>query len=146
MNEDLSSKRKANMRTLLRHTRAEAAHDLGETLATIHPDALFEDQPLNLVLHGRAEAALHYRTWWDAFGIQTEDGALHWINDDLVIGEAHFAGEHKGAFLDIAPTGRRIRFPFVVVVRFRDELLSGERFYYDLNGIMTQLGRDPARD
>lgn len=44
----------------------------------------------------------------------------------------------------VEPTGRSIRFPFTVYVRFKDGLLSGERFFYDLNMIMAQLGQPSA--
>lgn len=132
--------REINARILHQHMVAEAAHDLEATLATVHPDALFEDLPVGLTLRGRDAVGRHYRLWWNAFGLQTEGGKLHWINDDLVIGEAEFVGTHKGDFLGKVPTGRSIRFPFMVIVRFRDGLLSGERFFYDLNGIMAQLG------
>lgn len=135
------TQRETNERCLFQHMQAEAAHDLSGTLATIHPEALFEDQPLGLVLKGRAAAARHYQTWWDAFGLQTDGGALHWVNDNLVIGEADFVGTHIGEFLGVAPTGRSIRFPFTVYVRFQDGLLLGERFFYDLNMIMAQLGQ-----
>jgi SnoaL-like polyketide cyclase len=137
--------REINERCLFQHMKAEAAHDLAGTLATIHSDALFEDQPLGLVLQGRDATARHYRTWWDAFGIQTDGGALHWVNDDFMIGEADFVGTHIGEFLGIAPTGLPIRFPFTVYVRFKDGLLSGERFFYDLNIIMAQLGQPSAK-
>jgi SnoaL-like polyketide cyclase len=133
--------RQANERCLFQHMKAEAAHDMASTLATIHPDALFEDQPVGLVLQGREQTARHYRLWWDAFEIQTDGGALHWVNDDFLIGEAHFVGTHVGLFLGVMPTGLAVRFPFTVYVRFRDGLLSGERFFYDLNMIMAQLGQ-----
>ena len=133
--------RAANQSILAVHMQAEAAHDLDGTLATIHPDALFEDQPMGLILNGRQAVGRHYRLWWDAFGVQTDGGSLHWVDDNLVIGESFFVGTHVGEFLGVAPTGRKIRFPFAVVVTFRDQLLSGERFYYDVNGIMSQLGQ-----
>lgn len=136
--------RETNEQCLLVHMKAEAEHDLAAVLATIHPDTLFEDQPLGLVLNGRDAAARHYRTWWDAFGIQTDGGVLHWVSDDLAIGEADFVGTHIGRFLGVEPTGRSIRFPFTVYVRFKDGLLSGERFFYDLNMIMAQLGQPSA--
>jgi hypothetical protein len=134
------SDRESNARILRQHMIAEAAHDLDGTLATVHPDALFEDQPVGLVLNGRSAVARHYQLWWNAFGLHTDGGSLHWVADDLVIGEADFVGAHTGRFLGIAPTGRTIRFPFMVVVRFRDGLLSGEKFFYDLNSIMAQIG------
>lgn len=91
--------RETNEQCLLVHMKAEAEHDMAAVLATIHPDALFEDQPLGLVLNGRDATARHYRTWWDAFGIQTDGGVLHWVSDDLAIGEADFVGTHVGRFL-----------------------------------------------
>lgn len=134
-----------NEECLRRHMAAEDAHDMAATLATIHPQALFEDLPVGLRLEGREQARRNYQLWWSAFGVKTEGGRLHWVRDDLVIGEAWFVGSHKGPFLGIEPTGRVIRFPFTVVVRFRDGLLSGERFSYDLNGILRQIGY-PAFD
>ncbi len=133
--------REINERCLYQHIKAEAAHDMAGTLATIHPDALFEDQPLGLVLNGREATSLHYGLWWGAFGLQTDGGALHWVSDDLVICEADFVGTHIGNFLGVEPTGLPIRFPFTVYVRFKDGLLLGERFFYDLNMIMAQLGQ-----
>ncbi|MEO9601177.1 ester cyclase [Parasphingorhabdus sp.] len=133
--------REINQQCLLRHMKAEAEHDMAGTLATIHLDALFEDQPIGLILNGREETARHYDLWWSAFGIQTDGGALHWVRDDFVIGDAYFIGKHIGPFLGIEPTGRAVRFPFTVYVRFKDGLLSGERFFYDLNMIMAQLGQ-----
>ena len=62
--------------------------------------------------------------------------------DDALIGEAAFpVGRHGGSFAGLQPTGRPVRVPFVVFVRFRDGLLAGERFVYDLNGLLRQLGQ-----
>jgi hypothetical protein len=33
-----------------------------------------------------------------------------------------------------------IRLPLVVIVTFREGLMLGERFYYDLNMLMQQIG------
>jgi hypothetical protein len=102
---------KINQSILFSHMKAESAHDLENTLATIHPEAVFHDQPVGLHLKGRNEVAKHYKLWWHAFGVQTDGGALHWVNDNLMIGESHFVGEHIGPFLGIEPTNKSIRFP-----------------------------------
>lgn len=135
------TERERNQLVLAKHMAAEDAHDLEGTLATIHPDALFEDLPIGLVLRGREETARHYNLWWRAFELQTDAGILHWVSDKLLIGESHFIGNHVGEFLGIAPTGNSIRFPFSVIVKFRDGLLLSEKFYYDLNDIMAQIGQ-----
>lgn len=134
------SNRAKNADCLRRHMAAEDAHDMEGTLATVHPDALFEDQPVGLRLQGRDNARKHYELWWSAFQVRTENGSLHWVDDDMAIGEAEFVGTHTGPFLGIPPTGRNIRFRFTVIVRFRDGLLLGERFSYDLNDILRQIG------
>ncbi len=136
-----STERQRNARCLFEHTQAESRHDLNGTLATLHPDAVFEDAAVGLHLSGRGEAARHYQLWWKAFQLQTEGGVIHWIDDSLLIGEAHFVGTHVGEFLGLAPTAKAIRLPFMVRVSFREGLLSQERFYYDLNGLLTQLGQ-----
>ncbi|KAL4433688.1 hypothetical protein ABPG75_000129 [Micractinium tetrahymenae] len=45
----------------------------------------------------------------------------------------------------ITPTGRRVRVPFVVVVKFAGDKLSAERIYWDQSTVLVQLGLlDPA--
>ncbi len=59
---------------------------------------------------------------------------------DTVAQRLTLAGTHDGPFLGIPPTGREIELRFVVFVSFRDGLMAGERFYYDLTGLLRQLG------
>lgn len=126
----------------MRHLAAENAHRLEETLATLTEDCVFEDVALQKTFHGHAGAAEYYRLWWSAFAIkvQLQGGTRHWIGDDLFVSETSYAGTHVGEFLGIAATGRPIQFRFVVFVTFRDGLLAGERFYYDLATLARQIG------
>ena len=55
-------------------------------------------------------------------------------------GSVSAALNHVGPFLGIAPTGREVEFRFAVFVTFRDGLIAGEKFYYDLAGILRQIG------
>jgi ketosteroid isomerase-like protein len=137
--------REENQACVGAHLAAENQHDMAGTLATLHPECVFVDEALGMRWEGHAGARRHYEMWWSAFGVTPEDGTLHWSSDDLAIGEAVFAGRHVGRFADIEPTGRPLRLPFVVFVRFRDGLLAGERFVYDLNTLLRQLGQ-PAFD
>jgi predicted ester cyclase len=128
-----------NQAVLRAHLVAENRHDLDATLATVHPDCVFIDEQLGKRWAGIAGAAEHYRTWWEGFGATLDSGDLHWVSDDLVIGDAVFAGRHVGPFAGIAPTGHQIRLPFVVFVTFKDALVAGERFVYDMAGLLAQL-------
>jgi steroid delta-isomerase-like uncharacterized protein len=131
---------KQNMEVVIRHVEAETAHDMTGTLETLVEDCVFDDRGFGRVWHGRAGAGAYYKLWWDAFEVvpDTED---RWApEEDLLIVETIFRGRHKGDFLGIAPTGRTIAVPMTIYVGFRDGLLSGEKFYWSLTGLMEQLG------
>ncbi|MBI5717786.1 MAG: ester cyclase [Burkholderiales bacterium] len=131
---------------LAAHVEAENAHDMGATLATLHPDCVFEDVALGRTYRGHAGAEAYYRSWWDAFGLRFargDEGAGHFTRDGAFIAEGRFQGRHVGEFLSLAATGREVNFRFVVVVGFRDGLMAGERFFYDSATLLGQLGALP---
>lgn len=132
---------------LRRHLEAENAHDLQGTLATLHRDCVFRDHATGQVWNGHEGAAAHYRQWWDCFDVEVvrRDGqSAGWLGDDVYAAEATWTGTHTGSFLGIAPTGRPIAQPFVVLVAFKDGLMSEERFHYDLASLVRQIGVDPV--
>jgi steroid delta-isomerase-like uncharacterized protein len=127
-----------------RHLAAENEHRMEETLAALHPDCLFEDLPLNKVYRGRAEAEIYYRTWWDAFDLKVHGERRIWSDDGaFMIAETWYEGTHQGTFLDHPASGRAVKFPLAVVIPFRDGLMAGERFYYDLMTLLRQIGALP---
>jgi steroid delta-isomerase-like uncharacterized protein len=132
------------------HIGAELQHDMEATLDTLHPECVFEDVPLEWRLEGREGARQHYAFWWGAFGVKPDvaKGRQFWAGEDTLIAESAFIGTHRGSFLGFAPTGKEIYLPFIVTVSFRDGKMSGERFMYDLNTLLRQIGAsaiDPAR-
>ena len=45
----------------------------------------------------------------------------------------------------IAPTGRRVKIPAVVIAQFRDGKLASEHVYWDQASVLVQIGKlDPA--
>ncbi|MFG2947896.1 nuclear transport factor 2 family protein [Streptomyces adustus] len=40
----------------------------------------------------------------------------------------------------LAPTGRTVEVPLVVIVKFRDGLMESERLYWDQAAVLTQIG------
>jgi len=59
------------------------------------------------------------------------------MSDNAGILREHLAAENNH---DLAGTLATVLL-FVVFVDFRDGLLAGERFQYDLNGLLRQLGQ-----
>ena len=129
-----------------RHLEAENAHDLDGTLATLHPECRFDDFATGQSWCGHEGAAAHYRQWWTTFDVEVRRGEgqrAYTTADDCYIGEATWHGRQVGRFLGIEPTGRRIVQPFIVILTFRDGLMLGERFHYDLASLVRQIGADP---
>lgn len=141
----MALRRATNEACLQTHLEAEQHHDMAATLATLHPECVFEDYPAGLRLCGHEGARRHYEMWWRGFGVGLDAGRLDWVTDDRVIGQAVFVGTHSGNFLGIEATGRAIRLPFVVEVCFLDGLLLSERFLYDMNNLLLQLGQPAFR-
>ena len=129
-----------------RHLAAENAHDLDGTLATLHPDCRFDDVATGQSWFGHQGAAAHYRQWWTTFDVEVRRGEgqrPYTTADDVYIGEATWHGRHIGRFLGIEPTGKTIVQPFIVILSFRDGLMLGERFHYDLASLVRQIGAEP---
>lgn len=138
--ESLPSILDTNESLVNRHLTAENKHHIGETLATLHPECVFEDLPLGLSYIGRSGAAEYYKTWWNAFSIEVNGIARHWTTDGNMIAEARYFGTHSGSFHGLAATGRNIELRLAVIIRFKEGLMLGERFYYDLSSLLSQLG------
>jgi predicted ester cyclase len=114
-----------------------------DTLATLHEECVFEDVATGQVFHGHAGAEAYYRMWWDAFDLRFRregEDRSYWTEDGIGIGEGRFYGKHTGDFLGIPPTAKPVAFRFTVFVTYRDGLMVGERFYYDLAGVLRQIG------
>ncbi len=129
---------------LRRHLEMENAHRMAETLATLRPDCVFDDRALRRVYRGHEGAARYYRLWWEGFGATVAVDHRHVVRPDLVVVESRWSGVHTGPFLGIAPTGRTISVEIAMFVDLADGLMAGERFYWDLHGLLEQLGASHA--
>jgi steroid delta-isomerase-like uncharacterized protein len=130
---------------LQRHLNAENDHNLEGTLATLTKDCVFEDKATGQTWRGHAGATDHYQHWWRTFDVEVArgDGKAYWTSDGTYIAEATWKGTHIGDYLGFAATGKSIIQPFVVLITFKDGLMSGEKFYYDLASLISQLGSAP---
>lgn len=133
---------KADLELLGRHLAAENVQDMDGTLATLRNDCVFDDRALGLVYEGKAGARKYYETWWNAFDITTHSDRRHFTAEGSVISEARYEGVHVGEFLGIAATNKPIDLKLAVIITFKDGLMAGERFYWNLASLLDQLGVD----
>jgi steroid delta-isomerase-like uncharacterized protein len=131
---------KSRLDLLDRHLRAENARDMDATLETLTSDCVFEDLAMGRTYSGWDGAADYYRIWWEAFEPEITAERVFWTEDGHAVAETRWRGWHHGSFLAIEPTRRKIDVPVAIFVAFgEDDLMAGERFYYDLATIRRQL-------
>lgn len=54
----------------------------------------------------------------------------------------HIAATHSGAFMGIAPTGRRVTIPYMDFWRIEDGRIADNPVFVDFAAVLAQLGRD----
>jgi len=68
---------------------------------------------------------------------------VHTAGDTAVV-EFTGTGTQDGDFMGIAPSGRKVTMPVVMIVDIRDGKIHAEREYMDMMHMMQQIGAVPA--
>jgi steroid delta-isomerase-like uncharacterized protein len=131
------------------HMQAVNRHDLATFAASYRKDAVVYDPMYPEPLRGREAIRKDMEEFMTAF--PDLQGSLGWIVEtaNMVAYEVLARGTHQGPLIGpggtIAATNRTMIMPVVSFVRFDDEgLVAEERRYYDLAGVMRQLGSMPG--
>ena len=113
-------------------------------------DELFADDFLDHTLQpgrtpDKSGARQLYKTLRSAF--PDFHAEIHWqfADGDRVTTYKTYHGTHRGEFLGVAPTGRKIQFETVDVMRVRDGKIAEHWGVANLLSLMQQLGAWPAR-
>ena len=119
-------------------------HDLDRALDDLVVEDFVEHNPLPGQGPGRAGLR-------DVLaGMNAAFPDIHWdVQDTVVEGEriatfSHWSGTHRGAFMGIPPTGRRVTVEAWTLDRYHDGRLTESRIIMDVLGLLTQLGAIPA--
>src|SRR5262245_15457876 len=122
------------------YAAAKSAQDVASALALCDDGFVLDTPAFGTCSHGREETAAQLHAFFAAFPdyAVTVDGSLAGDGTAACWGTARMT--LRGAFLDIAPTGRTARVPFVSVFTGRAGRLTSERFYFDLATLCAQLG------
>jgi steroid delta-isomerase-like uncharacterized protein len=138
---DLRDLELAVRRSLVRcYGAAKSQQDVDAALALCSEDFLLDTPPFATAARGKDEARLQLELFFSVFpdyrvtveGIAAEgDAVACW-------GRAHMT--FAGSFLDVPPTGRSAELPFVSVFTCGSGSVRGERFYFDLATLCSQIG------
>ena len=129
------------------HVRDEfVTRDTEATLATMVPDAYVNHVPVMTGAVGREALRDFYsRLFIPQMPPDTEIVPVsRTIGTDRLVDEMIFRFTHTVAMdwmlPGVAPTGRRVEVPLVVVIHFRDGKLAHEHIYWDQASVLVQLG------
>ena len=129
------------------HLRHEfATHDTKATLETMVPDAYVNHIPVLTGGVGHEQLREFYsRHFIPKMPPDTEIVPIsRTIGTERLVDEMIFRFTHTiemdWMLPGIAPTGKRVECPLVVIVHFRDGKLSNEHIYWDQASVLVQLG------
>jgi carboxymethylenebutenolidase len=129
------------------HTACEfLTRDCEATLETMVDDAYVNHVPV--MTGGKGKAALREFYSRDFIPSMPPDTVLtpvsRTIGENQLVDEIIFSFTHTTEMpwmlLGVAPTGRRVEIPLVVIVRFRDGKLAHEHIYWDQASVLRQIG------
>jgi carboxymethylenebutenolidase len=135
------------------HTAHEFnTRDTTATLKTMVDDAYVNHVPVMTGGYGKEQLAAFYST--DFIPRMPPDTKLtpvsRTVGTDQLVDEIIFSFTHSQEMPwmlpGVAPTGKFVEVPLVVIVRFRDGKLAHEHIYWDQASVLKQLGliTDPA--
>jgi carboxymethylenebutenolidase len=129
------------------HTAAEfETRDIEATMATMGGAPHVTHVPTMTGGSGRDGVRTFYDTWF--IGKWPEDTVVKSLTrtigdtglvDELIISFTHDC-EMPALLPGLAPTGRKVRIPFVVAVGFEGDKITYERIYWDQASMLVQLG------
>jgi carboxymethylenebutenolidase len=129
------------------HTGAEfEARDVDATMATMSETPSVTHVPVMTGGHGREAVRRFYETWF--IGRWPKDTAFkrlsRTVGQDRVVDEVIVSFTHDcempALLPGVAPTGRKVVVPHVVVVGFDNGKIAYEHIYWDQASLLAQIG------
>jgi len=140
---------KRRLAVLREHIKAESSHDMKALLDGMTTDCFNDIACVTEPFVGPKKVAERYRKHWAGFpDFNVRVKRILAADEKCIVTENEWSGTHRGNFLGLQPTGKRVRVRALVVWHFRGNKLWGETVFFDLGSIQKQIGAKvvaPAR-
>ena len=141
MAEVTAEVRKSRLKTIREHIRQESTQDLEGLLAGMTKDCICAVNISPRPCAGPRAVADRYLKQWQGFpDFKVRVRRVVTMGTNHVVTENEWRGTHRGMFFGVAPTGKRVRVRACVLWEFRGKRLKAEYVYYDLAGVLRQMG------
>jgi len=132
---------KKRLAVLREHINAESSHDMQNLLLGMTPDCFNDVACVPKPFVGPKKVAERYRKHWAGFpDFKVRVKRILAADDKCIVTENEWSGTHRGTFLGLRPTGKRVRVRALVVWHFKGGKLWGETVFFDLGSIQKQIG------
>lgn len=123
-----------------KHVVAENKQDIPGLLDTLIDDPLYVVMATGLEYRGKEGVASFYQGLFDSMPDAVFDLQTVTISEEMVVEESIFRGTHTGTLFGLPPSGKFITFPLIIMFPVQGDKFLGERMYFDMNTLVTQMG------
>jgi predicted ester cyclase len=119
---------------------AKGHQDVPAAMRLLHENMLLESPAFGTRAHGRPANERALTRFFESFPDYevTLDG--HAGNDDALVCWGTARMTMTGGRFGVVPNGRRAELPVFLQFAFQDDLIAGERFFFDLSVLCAQSG------
>jgi steroid delta-isomerase-like uncharacterized protein len=136
---------KKRLAVLREHIKAESTHNMEELLEGMTADCFNDVCCVSKPFVGPKRVAERYTKHWAGFpDFKVRVKRFLAADDKCIVTENEWSGTHRGTFLGLQPTGKRVRVRALVVWHFRGNKLWGETVFFDMGSIQKQIGAKVA--
>ncbi len=128
---------------------AISAGDLDTVRTVFHEDCVSTDFATGQTLKGIEGNMADVQNWNATFSDMKVEAVSHTVSGNTVVTEMRFAGTNDGDMpmpdgSSIPATGKRVEMQGCQICEFKDGKMINSRQYYDMMGMMAQLGLMPS--
>ena len=119
---------------------AKSRQDVPAASKLLHMEMLLESPAFGTVARGRAENEQVLTRFFTSFPDYNVVLRGHASNDDTLICWGTVRMTMTGDRFGVVPNGKRAELPVFIQFVFKDDLIAGERFFFDLSALCAQSG------
>lgn len=119
---------------------AKSRQDIPAALKLLHEDMLLETPAFGTRAQGHAENQKALARFFASFPDYDVTLHGHAANDRTLVCWGIARMTMTGDRFGVVPNGRRAELPILVQFAFKDDLIAGERFFFDLSVLCAQSG------
>lgn len=119
-------------------------HDVDGVLTFYQADITWNNIAMEATYHGHAEVGGFLSELFTAFPDLTFEVTERIAQGDRVAEKWTLRGTHSAEYIGVPATGRVVEFNGMSMVRMRDAKFLVDDFYFDVSGVMRQLGLMPS--